>query len=704
MSSSQHQFARYASVDSITFKNTNPANPLINVTNINYIREEGVTGIFTKKEYRYSFNNKDFSNWSTLTIFALQSIQLSGNSNLYLEIRYSRVGVNSGDIDFLYLLYTSSEPAINPIDDASINADYFQGKLPEYYLDNNNHFGDKFITTLDVSNNYWHTTGITSVLTPTISGNVNYVGDIGLDGSLAISGNILFDSSGTISGLDTIDFWNTNGDPDHLEGRMYYDSTEKAVTYMNDAVDVRVQLGQEMMVRVRNNSGSTIFDGQPVKITGSQGNRPTIELAEAHIHNTIDNGPEFNEIIGLATHDIPDNTDGFVTSFGLVSGQNTSDYAEGALLYVDASPGFLTDTIPTPPRDKISIGIVMNSHANQGKIFVNPKRSIHFTDITGLATDTVPSDKSMWLFNIDTSLWEVTNAASISTYDTVYDDGTLVSDTVGDIQAGTDVSTLKNRTFSSLFDEMLFRTIPPTISANKTLNDSGLSSATLEVGTSQTPTITGTFSRGLILNGNGSAGPELVGLPSEWRFKLPNNTINNTITSTNIIESHLFTSYNIIKGSNIWNVSLDHDAGSGLYYDSKGAVSTALDGSRVAGTSSANSPSRTGAYGFWYGFGTAPTNSAGVRAGTRVLLNQSDGGTFDFTFPDAQTTIWFSTFGTPSYTVTQDPTGLPIDITGLFTDDPFTVDDIGGTARNYQTSEGFYGAAGHGDLTIRIII
>jgi hypothetical protein len=77
---------------------------------------------------------------------------------------------------------------------------------------------------------------------------------------------------------------------------------------------------------------------------------------------------------------------------------------------------------------------------------------------------------------------------------------------------------------------------------------------------------------------------------------------------------------------------------------------------------------------------------------------------FNFTLLDADTTIWFSTFGTPSYTVTQDPTGLPIDLTGIFTDDPFNVDDAGATARAYQTSEGFYGAAGHGDIPIRVVI
>ena len=36
----QHRFARTASVSSIIFHNTTAANPLVDVTNINFIKEE----------------------------------------------------------------------------------------------------------------------------------------------------------------------------------------------------------------------------------------------------------------------------------------------------------------------------------------------------------------------------------------------------------------------------------------------------------------------------------------------------------------------------------------------------------------------------------------------------------------------------------------------------------------------------------------
>ena len=135
----QHDFAKLESVTTILFRNTLPPNPLVNVTAINYIREHGVTGVFFDKQFRYSFNNKDFTNWAPLTIFALQGIQLTGTQDLFLEIRYKRTGVGSGSISNLFLLYDSSAGDIDAIPDASIDAYSFQGQLPFYYLNNEFH-------------------------------------------------------------------------------------------------------------------------------------------------------------------------------------------------------------------------------------------------------------------------------------------------------------------------------------------------------------------------------------------------------------------------------------------------------------------------------------------------------------------------------------------------------------------------------------
>jgi hypothetical protein len=249
----------------------------------------------------------------------------------------------------------------------------------------------------------WNIDGITNVTDPSIIGDVNFVGNIEIsDGSLNLGGNLIFDTSGLIANVENIDFWNSNGDPGHLEGRLYYDSTEKALTYMNDAVDMKVQIAQEQIVRSRNSTGSTILNGTPVKVVGSQGQRPKIDLASSHIHTDIS---QDSEILGISTHDILNNVDGFITTFGLVGGLNTSSYTEGDVIYVSSTPGLLTNIKPDPPYDVIKIGVVINSHANQGKIFVNILPPIHFHDLSGVSDSSVYNN-SVWLFNADNSIWE----------------------------------------------------------------------------------------------------------------------------------------------------------------------------------------------------------------------------------------------------------------------------------------------------------
>lgn len=296
---------------------------------------------------------------------------------------------------------------------------------------------------------------------------------------------------------------------------------------------------------------------------------------------------------------------------------------------------------------------------------------------------------------------------SASLYDSAETDGLLTTHTWGNIPIGTDVATLRDRSMTSIFDEALFATLDPTIGTPITLVQftNPITAESLEVGTTISDIgTTFLYDEGEILNGDGSAGPVVSGWPIWWDFYEPdNNRVWHTFSTAHQRNSS-YPDFNIVKGSNIWRCEIDYDIGTGLYYDNKGGASNVLDAERAADRIISSTPSKTGYYGFFYGFGAAPTNSAGVRAGTKVLLNSSDKGTFNFTLPDAQTTIWFATFGTPSYTVTQDPDGLPIDLTSLFTDDPFNVDDAGATPRAYQTSEGYYGAAGHGDLAIRVII
>ena len=147
----QYQFnERYEQVKSIEFRNTSPLSPL-HIEQIRYFKEDGVTGTFTKKEFRYSWDNATWTNWNTLTQGNLSAIQFRDQPDFYLQVKYSRVGIASGNILRWYLYYDSAIPT-PPVPDPSIiiDADTLKGEGPEYYLDRANHTGP--YTDLNISN------------------------------------------------------------------------------------------------------------------------------------------------------------------------------------------------------------------------------------------------------------------------------------------------------------------------------------------------------------------------------------------------------------------------------------------------------------------------------------------------------------------------------------------------------------------------
>ena len=160
----------------------------------------------------------------------------------------------------------------------------------------------------------------------------------------------LFTDAG-LTGLttaDTIDF-NAAG----LGGEVSWNNQEKTLDLVTGSDNVTVQLGQEVVLYARNNSGATLSDGNVVMISGSQGNNPTISLAQA---NTVENA---RKTIGVVTQIIPNNSNGFVTLIGKVRDLvlDNGTYSEGDVVYLsDTVAGGLT---AVEPAIKVEVGHVL---------------------------------------------------------------------------------------------------------------------------------------------------------------------------------------------------------------------------------------------------------------------------------------------------------------------------------------------------------
>ncbi len=160
--------------------------------------------------------------------------------------------------------------------------------------------------------------------------------------------------------------------PSYAAGQLFYDTDDQALGFHNDESDVTLQIGQEEWIRARNESGSTITNGQVVYIDGIASGIPRIALARANVMAT-------SEAVGIVTHDIENLTNGYVTASGLVRDFNTSSFTIGDRLYLSPSvAGALTATAPSDPNFVVPIGIVTEVNATTGDVLVTlgaPRRS-----------------------------------------------------------------------------------------------------------------------------------------------------------------------------------------------------------------------------------------------------------------------------------------------------------------------------------------
>lgn len=166
-----------------------------------------------------------------------------------------------------------------------------------------------------------------------------------------------------VTGALTFDI--TPAVPPYAEGNVYWDQSNKTLIVETGTDDVTLQVGQESYVRVSNVTGATITNGKVVYINGSSGTRPTIALANANSQITSDS------VIGLATHDIENATEGFVTVFGLVNGINTALYPAGTTLYLSTVNGGVTAIQPSSPDHAVRVGYVITQNAVTGSIYVD---------------------------------------------------------------------------------------------------------------------------------------------------------------------------------------------------------------------------------------------------------------------------------------------------------------------------------------------
>ena len=171
--------------------------------------------------------------------------------------------------------------------------------------------------------------------------------------------------TGGISTPDFIDFDTTATNTDAV-ARMKWNETDGTLDLGLKGGNVTLQIGQEQVQMVLNKTGTPLYNGQAVYITGSQGNRLTVALANANAESTS------SKTFGILTENINNNQSGFITTSGLVRDIDTSALTEGSAVYLSPLvPGGLTTTKPIAPNHLVLMGWCVRQHATVGAIFVH---------------------------------------------------------------------------------------------------------------------------------------------------------------------------------------------------------------------------------------------------------------------------------------------------------------------------------------------
>jgi hypothetical protein len=220
--------------------------------------------------------------------------------------------------------------------------------------------------------------------------------------------------SGSITDVNYIDFDTGSGTPAWKSGRVFFDNTDGCLSVYNAEADITLNVGQENWTRVRNNTGTTITNGTIVRVIGAQGDVPTIERAQSIAKSGSINVD--TQILGVATHNIEDNSFGYITTQGLVRGLNTNAFNDGETLFVGTgSAGVLQNTAPRAPYEIIPVGTcVKASPGGSGIIYVAVQQPLDFSDLSSVLIEESYHYGDLWTYIPSGSfgVWKHTNQLS----------------------------------------------------------------------------------------------------------------------------------------------------------------------------------------------------------------------------------------------------------------------------------------------------
>jgi len=221
-------------------------------------------------------------------------------------------------------------------------------------------------------------------------------------------------------------------------------------TYDTDNTGV-VDNAEAISVIGRNSTGSTLYKGTIVYISGSTGNRPNFVKAQANAEATSAG------TFGVVKADIANNSDGYVTTIGYLDDLDTRTtathpftnvtLADGDTVYLHPTiAGYITNVKPSAPNHLVYIGKVTRTSPTNGTIVYRIQNGYELDEIHDVAISSkanndllvYESASSLWKNKTFSAIFGGTPLVSVPTLDQVTTAGNTTTNaiTVGGLTVG----------------------------------------------------------------------------------------------------------------------------------------------------------------------------------------------------------------------------------------------------------------------------
>jgi hypothetical protein len=208
-------------------------------------------------------------------------------------------------------------------------------------------------------------------------------------------------------GLQTgnIEFDNTPTNIPTTDGSVYWSDTDGTLALRLKGGNVISKIGETQHIRAYNNTGTAIAKGKVVYVTGSQGQRLTIALADA------DTEILSKDTIGITAESIADGSEGFVIVAGVLTNISTTGLADGDTVFLSQTAGSYTKIPPADPAHLVVLGfVVKGGSGGAGSIYVKVDNGYELEELHNVTstakTSIVDADAVLLRDSADNNLWK----------------------------------------------------------------------------------------------------------------------------------------------------------------------------------------------------------------------------------------------------------------------------------------------------------